>query len=99
MIYPNFLVVHFYPLFFFNFWRTHFFDIVFLQLFEDPLLSIVFSAFWRSTGPGRYLIFCFEKFPVECRQNHVWEPIFGLSYDHIYENMYFTKVELDDTHG
>ena len=30
----------------------------------------------RSTNPGRYLIFFLIKFPVEWRQNHVWEPIF-----------------------
>jgi hypothetical protein len=26
------------------------------------------------TGPGRYLICCLVKFPVECRQNYVWDP-------------------------
>ena len=41
--------------------------------------------------PGRYLIFFLVKFPVECCQNHVWEPIFDPSYDHIYKNIHFCK--------
>ena len=32
------------------------------------------------------------KFPVECRQNYVWRPIFDLSYDHIYKNIHFCRV-------
>ena len=47
----------------------------------------------------RYLIFFLVKFPVEWRQNHVWEPIFGPSYDHIYKNVHFVTVGLGDTHG
>ena len=43
--------------------------------------------------------FFLVKFPVECRQNHVWGPIFVPSYDHIYQSMYFAKVQLGDTHG
>ena len=39
----------------------------------------------RSTNLGRYLIFFLIKFPFECRQNHVWGPIFDLSYDHIHK--------------
>ena len=35
---------------------------------------------------GRYLIFFLVKFPVDCRQNHVWGPIFVPSYDHLYKN-------------
>ena len=31
------------------------------------------------------------KFLVECRQNHVWGPIFVPSYDHIYKNIHFCK--------
>ena len=27
----------------------------------------------------------FAKFPVECRYNHVWGPIFDPSYDHFYK--------------
>ena len=42
-------------------------------------------------GPGRYLIFFLTKFPVECRQNHVWGPIFDHSYDHIYKSIHFCK--------
>ena len=39
--------------------------------------------------PGRYLIFFVVKFPVECRQNHVWGPIFDPSHDHIYKCVHF----------
>ena len=49
--------------------------------------------------PGRYLIFFLVKFPVGCRQNHVWGTIFDKSYDHMYKNMYLAKVELGDNHG
>ena len=45
----------------------------------------------RSTNPGRYLIFFLIKFPVECRQNYVWRPIFDSSYDHIHKNINFCK--------
>ena len=38
---------------------------------------------------GRYLIFCLIKFPFECRQNHVWGPIFDPSHDHIYKCVLF----------
>ena len=49
--------------------------------------------------PGRYPIFFLIKLPFECRQNHVWGRIFDPSYDHIYKNVHFVKVELGDTHG
>ena len=39
------------------------------------------------------------KFHIECRQIHVWGPFFAPSYDHIYKNVYFAKVELGDNHG
>ena len=39
--------------------------------------------------PKRYLIFFLIKFPVECRQNHVWGPSFDPSYDHIYKCVHF----------
>ena len=42
-----------------------------------------------STGLGRWLIFFLVKFPVECRQNYVWGPIFDPSYDHIYKCDHF----------
>ena len=45
----------------------------------------------RSTNPGRYLIFFLIKFPFECRQEHVWGPIFDPSYDHILKNKHFCK--------
>ena len=50
----------------------------------------IFWSIWRSTGPGRYLIFFLVKVPVECRQNHVWGPIFVPSYDHFYN---YTSVD------
>ena len=53
----------------------------------------------RSTNPGRYLIVFLIKFPIECRQHHVWRPIFDPSYDHVYKSVHFVKVELRDTHG
>ena len=74
--------------------------IVFFRLLEGPLLPIVlFQLFWRSTGLGRWLIFFLVQFPVECRQNHVWEPLFDPSYDHILKYVHFVKVELGHTHG
>ena len=48
---------------------------------------------------GRHPFFFLVKFHVECHQNHVWGCIFGRSYDHIYKNMYFAKVELGDNDG
>ena len=39
------------------------------------------------------------QIPVECRQNHVWRPIFEPSYDHFYINVHFVTLELGDTHG
>ena len=32
------------------------------------------------------------KFPLECRRNHVWGPIFDPSYDHIQKTYIFVKV-------
>ena len=43
----------------------------------------------RSTNPGRYLIFFLVKFPVECRQNHVWGPICVWSYDHLIKTHFY----------
>ena len=43
-------------------------------------------------APGRISSFFLMKFPVECRQNHVWGPIFGLSYDHIYKNVHLDQI-------
>ena len=31
------------------------------------------------------------KFHVEWRHNHVWGPIFGSSYEHIYKNIHLCK--------
>ena len=31
------------------------------------------------------------KFPFECRQNHVWGPIFDSSYNHIHKNIHFWR--------
>ena len=42
-----------------------------------------------------YLIFCLMKFHVECRQNHVWGPIFGPSYDHMtFADLVSVKIAL-----
>ena len=71
---------------------------LFRHSFFSTFLGSTFSTlffllfFWRSTGPGRYLIFFLVKFPIECRQNHVWGPIFGPSYDHIYKNVHLDKI-------
>ena len=35
--------------------------------------------------------FCLIKFPIEWRQNHVWGPIFDLSYDHFYKYDHFVN--------
>ena len=32
------------------------------------------------------------KFPVECRQNHVWGPIFDPSYDDICKKIYILYI-------
>ena len=61
--------------------------------------NIGYMRVYEVTGLGRYLIFFLMKFPVECRQNHVWRPIFDPSYDHIYKNVHFVTLELGDTHG
>ena len=61
--------------------------------------QFLFQLVWRSTGTERYLILFLVKFPVDCRQNHVWGCIVDPSYDNIYKNMYFAKVELGDNHG
>ena len=45
----------------------------------------------RSTNPRRYLISFLINFPVECRQNYVWRPIFDPSYDHIDKSKHFCK--------
>ena len=37
-------------------------------------------------------LFFFIKFPFECRQNHVWGPIFDPTYDHIYKYDYFGYI-------
>ena len=51
-----------------------------------------FEVYGGLRPPGRYLIFFLVKFPVECRQNHVWGPIFGPSYDHIYKNVHLDQI-------
>ena len=80
-------------LFFFNFVGPTFSTLFFFQLFGGPLLPIgFFQLIWRSTGTGRYLIFFLVKFPVDCRQNHVWGPIFCTSYDHIYKNVHVVQI-------
>ena len=56
----------------------------FMSTLKLLILKIVMHM--RSTNPGRYLIFFLIKFPVECRYNHVWGPIFDPSYDHIYKS-------------
>ena len=43
-------------------------------------------------APGGISFYCLVKFPVECRQNHVWGPIFGPSYDHIYKNVHLGQI-------
>ena len=40
-------------------------------------------------------MFFLVKFPVECRQNHIWGPIFVPSYDLFYTN---TLYKLRRTH-
>ena len=42
-------------------------------------------------GPWEVAHLFSREIPVECRQNHVWGPIFDPSYDHIYKNVYFEK--------
>ena len=55
-----------------------------------PILHILKQM--RSTNPGRYLIFFLVKFPVECRQNHVWGPS-GAQVTSIFIKTYiFVKV-------
>ena len=47
----------------------------------------------KSTNPGRYIIFCLIKFPVEWCQNHVWGLIFDPSYNHFYKCDHFVMRE------
>ena len=61
----------------------------FMSTLKFPIFKILKQM--RSTNPERYLIFVLIKFPFECRQNHVWGPIFEPSYDHIYKNIHFCK--------
>ena len=42
--------------------------------------------------PGRYLIFYLIKFPVECRQNHVWGPILARVMTNFVKHVFFAKV-------
>ena len=52
-----------------------------------------------SRGPGRYLIFCFSKFNMECNQNHVCGPL-GVHVMTIFVRTYiFAKIELANNHG
>ena len=78
----------------------HFPDIAYVEVYVAISEYMkVFESIWRSTRPGRYLIFFLVKFHVECRQNNVWGCICDPSYDHIYKDMYFAKVKSDDNHG
>ena len=55
-------------------------------LYVNPQIpNIEKMKYMRSTNPGRYLIFFLIKFPVECRQTHVWGSIVDPSYDHFYK--------------
>ena len=54
--------------------------VFFMSVLPSPILKKF--NYMRSINIGRYLIFCLIKFPFECRQNHVWGPIFDPSYDH-----------------
>ena len=60
---------------------------VFVSAVNSPIL--INFKHMRFINPGRYLIFFLIKFPVEWCQNHVWAPIFDISYDHIYKCDYF----------
>ena len=62
---------------------------VFMSAVISPILKKI--HYMRSINPGRHLIFFLIKFPFECRQNHVWRPIFVPSYDHIYKNIHVCK--------
>ena len=42
-----------------------------------------FEAYGGLQAPGGISFLFLVKLPVECRQNHVWGPIFDPSYDHI----------------
>ena len=53
---------------------------------------LIYEGIRGVTGPGRYLIFFLGKFPVECRKNHVWGPIFDPSYDHIHKCDLFARI-------
>ena len=68
--------------------------------YVDPHFpNIEYFAVYGSTGPGRYLIFFLVKFPVECRQNHVWGPP-GARVMSIFVKTYIcVKVELGHNHG
>ena len=71
-------------------WDPSYDDFCFLCQRTNSWYWIIWSI-WRSTGPGRYLIFFLVKLHVEWRQNHVWGCIFDPSYGNVYENMYFCK--------
>ena len=57
-----------------------------------------FEVYGGLQAPGG-ISFFLVKFPVECRQNHVWGLIFDPSYDNIHNYVHFVMVELGHTHG
>ena len=84
--------------FFSTFWRSTFRLCFFSTCWWSTLSTLFLFSFLRVYRPGRHPIFS-RELSVECRQNHVWGCIFDPSYDHMYKNMYFAKVELGDNHG
>ena len=76
---------------------THFFDIVWGSTFSTLLFV---QLFWRSPGPGRYLIFVSReishRMPSEsCPGMHFWPEL----WQYLWKHVFGVKVGLADSHG